>query len=272
LMLFCLDYLLAFIKHRGAGRHQPISLVIDELSTLTNFQTEGVNPMAQALDELIQVYARNCAVWPTLAHQEMFPFDALTQKTLLTMGTQIVGSTSDHEAAVQLAKTFIPADPFRIKYRHPIYWGVPDTDHPIVTGPRSVTFPNKPVVIDFRPEFMPLDEQHYLDAQRIKHQRTFHFLLRLALAEGTVAQTVYPITIKDFDAGMYGNEPVVARARSLLSQRVGVPIDSILAEIEQRPFALPASRSHVLPVGAPAPVAPPHPGEDRHDPYDKFRD
>ena len=38
-MLWALHYALEFIKHRGAGRHRPLSLVIDELEALSSLRT-----------------------------------------------------------------------------------------------------------------------------------------------------------------------------------------------------------------------------------------
>lgn len=223
-LLWAFNYFLEFIKQRGAGhRHKPISLVIDELASLLNAQSLTVNLFAQDLDELINVIARNYRVWLTIAHQEMFQLDEKTQKTLMTMGTQIFGSTSDMDAALSLARHFFRIDPLKVKRYEPTY-----------TSYQGIT-----EVIDYRPVEYSIEEQHYLKSYQVKDQPTFHFLVRPAPGEGDVTGVVHPITIRNFDKGIWVNEELAARARMLLSRRSGVPIHKILADIELRlPSAL----------------------------------
>ena len=38
MMVWSFNYLLDFVKHRGAGRHRPIGLIIDELTSLFSVQ------------------------------------------------------------------------------------------------------------------------------------------------------------------------------------------------------------------------------------------
>lgn len=218
-MLWAYNYFMEFIKARGAGhRHTPVSLVIDELASLLNAQSLTGNLFAQDLDELINVIARNYRVWLTIAHQEMFQLDERTQKTLMTMGTQIFGSTSDMDAALSLARHFFRIDPAKVKRYEPVY-----------SSYQGVT-----EVIDERPVEYTIEEQQYLKSYEVKDQPAFHFLVRAAPREGDVTGSVHPITIRNFDKDMWVDEELVARARRILAKRQGIPVADALAEIEAR--------------------------------------
>jgi hypothetical protein len=225
-MLWAFSYFLDYIKHRGAGhRHQPVSLIVDELASLFNVQAQGANALVADLDELINVIARNYRVWLTLAHQEMFQFDERTQKTLLTMGTQIFGSTADLDAAVNVARSFLKLDPYKVKRYEPIY------------GSEL----GMPRVLDHRPVEFSIEEQQLMQAYRVKEQPAFHFLVRPASGEGTVAGGLYPVTIRNFDKNMWPNEELVAEARARLSKRSGVLVEKLLGEITTRRAAFSAT-------------------------------
>ncbi|MCL5960831.1 MAG: ATP-binding protein, partial [Chloroflexi bacterium] len=120
-LLWSFGYLMDFIKRRGPGRHKPISLIIDEITYLLSPATLHTDLLAADLDELINRIARNYMVWLTLAHQELYQVSEAIQKTLLTMGTQIFGSTTDLEAALSLSRRFFRFDPYRVKKTEPVY-------------------------------------------------------------------------------------------------------------------------------------------------------
>jgi len=111
-MLWVFSFLMDFIKARGAGRHAPISVVVDEISYLLSQRSSQGDLMTADLDDLINKIARNNMVWLTLAHQEMSQLGEQIQKTLLSMGTQILGVTSDLEAATILAQRFYRYRPY----------------------------------------------------------------------------------------------------------------------------------------------------------------
>jgi len=123
MMVWCFFNLLDFIKHRGAGRHRPIGLVIDELTSLFSPQSLTDDVMASELNELINVIARNYSVWLTIAHQEQFQLTEHMQNTLLTMGTQIFGVTSNRDTALNLARQYFPYDHYWVKKQEPIWLG-----------------------------------------------------------------------------------------------------------------------------------------------------
>jgi len=224
-MMWAFTYLLNFIKHRGAGRHRPIGLVIDELTELTNFESLGVDLFAKDLDELINVYARNCGIWLTIAHQEAFQVSERTLKTLMTMGTQILGVTSDMEAALSLARQFFPVDPYRAKRWENVWMSD-------LYGP---------YVIEERPVEFTVEEQLYLSAEYFRRLGLFEFLVRPAAGEGNTIGRVHSISIRNYDHGQWVIEHLAAQARSMLAERTGVPVEAVLAAIEDR------SRQHSLP-------------------------
>ena len=218
-MMWAFSYLFEFIKHRGRARSGPVSVIVDELTELTNFEAMGVDLFAKELDALINVYARNCMVWLTLAHQEAFQCDERTIHTLMSLGTQVLGVTTDMDAALALAKQYFAIDPLRVK-RHENVWG-----HDMWRGD---------YVIEQRPVEFTVEEQHYLSAEYFKRLGLFEFLVRPALREGDITGRVYPVSIKNLDRGQWVDEAVAAEARGALSTRAGVPVAAVLSEIAAR--------------------------------------
>ena len=209
-MVWAFQTLLAYIKHRGMGRHRPISLIVDELTSLFSPSVLATDLFAADLDELINVVARNCMVWLTIAHQELFQLSSAAQKTLMAMGTQILGVTSDREAAVTLARQFFPYDPSWVKK---------------ITDYGTVEF--------------TLDEQAYLRSNAFTDQGRFHFLARVASGEGDTQGELRPITLARFDPNSYPNEELVAQARESLMRKRGRRVSEVLSEIESRRTAHP---------------------------------
>jgi len=207
------EYLMSFIKYRGAGRHPPLSLVIDELTELTNRTSLEYDLFAADLDELINIYARNYSVWLTLAHQEMFQVSAATCATLLTMGTQMFGVTADMKAAYQLAEQYGGLDPSRVK-RHQNVWGSPGL------GGASV-------VLERIPVDLPLEEQRLLEAREFLRLRPFEFLVKRRDVDRLVRVNARPLLTTT-----WANErpDALAYIRYQLSLRAGVPLPTPAAE------------------------------------------
>lgn len=210
LMLWTLHSFLTYVKMRGAGRHTPIGLVIDELTALYNFDVQaGSSIFAADLDELINVLARNYKVWLTLANQELFQLDLKTRKTLLGMGTKIIGVTSDSEAALTLAKEFFPYDPALIRHFEPIY-------------------DSRGNLIDVSPVSWSIQEQQLLAARRFMALEPFHFLVKPAVGEGNITGNLLPLSIVNLEPGVWVDEPVVAQLRAQLAEQSGQRIDTLL--------------------------------------------
>lgn len=247
-MLWVFYYLLNFIKYRGAGRHRPISVIVDELAALTHVQMQGESVFANALDELVNVYARNCMIWLTLAHQELFQLEERIQKSLMSLGTQILGVTSDMNAALALAKQLLPIDPYKIKRYEPVY----------------TSYMGEALIIDERPVEFTLPEQQYVASYQFTTKRLFEFLVRPAEAEGDIAQRLYAITIKNLDKGQWVNDALVRRARAMLRQRTGIPVAEVLAHIAAR-HATPSAILAPLPHENDLPATTPPDDEDDWD-------
>jgi hypothetical protein len=221
-LIWSLHYFLDYLRHRGAGRqhpsHKPIALYIDELASLFHMQSIEVSPLREDLDELINMRMRSHMIWLCVAYQEAYQLDERTQKTLLTLGTQILGSTSDMDSALATAKQFFPVDPYEVKRYERVYGSM---------------F-GMPTVLDQRPIEFTVEEQHLLASYKVKEQPAFHFLVRPAQGEGDVTGEVLPVTIRNFDKGLWVNEQLVVQARELLSKKCGVPVASALSEIDSR--------------------------------------
>lgn len=216
-MLWVLHSFLGYVKRRGVGRHTPIGLIIDELTTLYNFDTQHGNQIFSAdLDELINVVARNYRVWLTVCNQELFQLDKKTYKTLMGMGTKIIGVTQDMEAALTLAQELFPYDPRRIKRYDPVF-----------AGPQAQ-------LVDLQPVGWTIQEQQHLAAQLFTRLRPFHFLVKPAQGEGDVTGNLYPLTIQNLDRNIWIDEEAVVQIRTSLLQKSGHALDEILAAVNDR--------------------------------------
>lgn len=113
-LLWTYTTLLSFIKNsnRGfAGRHQPISFIIDEVTQMLGFRTGETSVMSEDIEELISVIARNYGVWLIIAHQSLAQLDQRIQNALMQMGTQIIGFTPNPDDAQYLARQLVPSIP-----------------------------------------------------------------------------------------------------------------------------------------------------------------
>jgi hypothetical protein len=146
------------------------------------------------------------------------------------------------ESARTLADALFFRDPYRVKDFH------------VVQEPIHL---NKDPIME--PEFMPLEEQTELFAQRIKKLGRFQFLLRSAIAEGHIGQDVLPLSIQDLDRDKATGEyqlpdaPLMHRLRTALAKQSGTPMQRLLQEQEKR-----------LPQAVPEPIRRLTPAQPRH--------
>jgi hypothetical protein len=147
-----------------------------------------------------------------------------------------------------LADVLYKRDPMRVKYWHRV-WG----SQPLIGS--GGHYANAHEVIDYRPEFMRLEDQLEEAANRISQLRQFQFLCRPALREGEVSQSVIPITIahvdRDEETGEYQfpNPQRISEVCSLLAAQSGIPIKTLLAEQDAQLTRqqLPLQRDHEKP-------------------------
>jgi hypothetical protein len=214
--LWALSYFLEFIKHRGAGRHSPIGLIVDEVSVLTNLETQGGQELFSALlDELLNVWGRQGQVWTTISHQEVWQVSERLLKTLMGCGTLVIGRTSDFESAMILARDLIAADPHRVKRYDPVYG-------------------KDGQVIDRRPVEYSLDEQQYLASLLYKRLGKFRFVTKSVDGEGGADTPLRQMGISQLDEGIWPDDERLKQVRNLLRQKSGTKVETLLAEINQR--------------------------------------
>jgi hypothetical protein len=158
------------------------------------------------------------------------------------------------EEARILADVLYKRDPFRVKHNRRA-WG--KVDPPTVapgsaryfewaTDPFKWQSPHFPYyVLDTEPEFMSLEDQQEEAARRIAELRLYEFLCRPAIREGKVSNVIIPLTIANLDGDeetgeyQFPNYERVARLRSALEAKDGIPAATILKEVES---ALPVVR------------------------------
>ena len=244
-MLWAFSYLYEWIKRRGRSE-TPFGLIIDEFAALTQNQAVGntlQNPLANLMDEFINVYMRQHSIWFSCIHQELFQIDERLRNTLLSLGTHIVGRQSNMDACRILADHLMFTDPYQVKHSRKV-WGN--------ANPRFPSY----FVLDIEPVFLPLDEQRELFAQRINTQGLFQFLLRPAEREGAVSRSVIPISIasvdRDKETGewLFPDQQVLSRLRPLLAQASGRPLAELLEANPPPPLTPRTTRRVELPSGS----------------------
>ena len=218
----------------------------------------GENPFAVEMAEFIQEYLRNSNILLTVAHQSIEQIDDQVRNALLSLGTYIFGPAPLPEARI-LADLLYSRDPMRVRYWHRV-WG----SQPLIGS--GGHYANAHEVIDYRPEFMNLEDQLEEAANRIAELGLFRFLCRPALREGEVSQSVIPITIEHVDRDEWTGDyhfPNPQRIRevcSLLAAQSGIPVTPVLKEGESAfPVRSGDRAGHSLrqqPPPPPAPIVP----------------
>jgi len=235
LMMWVYQYFVSFIKSRGAGRHQPISFIIDELAALFPMPGLTSDQFAADLDEMINQIARNYGARLLLASQELYQFSERLQKTLMSM-TLILGRTSDPDAAAMLAQRLSRYDPYRIKKLENVWMSD-------IFGP---------YIVEKRPVEFTVEEQQILTSYIFQDLRKFEFLVRMPRSEGDLTGGIQRISIATLDPGHFPNGAMVAEARDLLMMRDGIRISDALAEIKDRREQRQMSHGGVQPNEIPA--------------------
>ncbi len=219
-----------YVKQRGmAGRGREIYFVVDEITQLTGQRTgDGHSILADDLEELIAVLARNYGLVVIVAHQNLSQVDDQIRNVLMQCGTQVIGAISNPEDAEFLACQLFTYDPYKVKKMEPVWMALPVFDkHGYALGYSEER------VIDYRAVEFTAEEQMLLGLAAFRLPR-FHFLVRPATAEGTISNKVYRISIENLDKGQYPDTKQVAVALKFLRQKCGFPLATLLAEIQAR--------------------------------------
>jgi hypothetical protein len=227
--LWVFAYLYEWIKARGR-RDVPFGLLIDEFVALTQKALAGENPLAVELDEFIQQYMRSSQIWLTIGFQSPHQLDDQLRQTVLSLGTYLIGQAATMEGARVLADSVYLRDPYWVKYWRP----VPDP-FPFRTR-RELR--ESAVSDPMEPEFMALEEQTEIFANRIRRLKQYQFLVRPAVSEGTISTDVFPINISrvtaDPETGVmqFPDRELMGELRSILAAKAGKPINELLQEQE----------------------------------------
>lgn len=217
-MMFALNFLLEYIKQRGAGRHQPISLFIDELTALFPVVGKAAEQLALDIDALINQYCRNYALWLCVSTQELYQFGERLAKTLLSMPAQIHGVTSDPSAAEILAQRFFRYDPYWVK-KYERVWMSDDIG---------------PFVVDHTSNEFTTEEQIKIHAKKFLDLQPFQFLVCLPNQEGSLIGPLRKMSIANLDPGLFPDAELVDYSRNFLMRRDGQPLEIVLSEIQAR--------------------------------------
>jgi len=238
-LLWAFRSLVDFFKLRSfQGRDQRVSMIIDELTQLLGFGSQEHSVMAEDIEELISVVARNYGVDLTIAHQNLPQIGSeRIQKALMTMGTQMIGVQTDPYSAQYLAEYFHRYDPYRVKRYEPVWMSVMHV----------------PMIIDQMPvEFTP-EEQRLLNSYTFMDLGRFRFLVRAPRREGEMRARFRRVSIARLDAGVYPDNTWVSQAREQLMKRRGLSIKDALQEIDSRrsvsrPIAVRVPQPELTPV------------------------
>jgi len=204
-----------YVTRRGAGRHKPISLIIDEIGYLLSVNNFQSDLMADEIDEMINRLSRGYRVMLTLAHQELYQLSKRMQKSLMSLGTQIIGSTTDVESSRLLQERFSQFDPLRVKKQEAVFDRGAPTEYM-----RDIEY--------------SYQEQLFMDSRRFLELPRFHFLVSRPGGEGATGNVLEEVNLEGYDFGHSIPDQAVAKLRNELAASSGRPVAEVLTEIDRR--------------------------------------
>jgi hypothetical protein len=248
-LLWIFQTLYEHIKQRGR-RQKPLVLLVDEFPALMQQVTADANPLATLFDELLARYARSNRIFVICCLQSLDQVDSQLRNTLLRVGNIVVSRLERMRETRLLADVLCKNDVFRVEYNHRVW-----AHEPVINSfSRSIIGTNH-FVIDQRPEFMPLEQQQELNAQRITRQGVFQFLVRPAVREGEVSKDVIPVSIdnllrdEETNEYLFPDETLISRVQHRLATLSGMPAATIRDE-----SASPLRKSDFLPSAQASPL------------------
>lgn len=216
-MIWYFRSFLDYIKHRGiAGRGREFNLFVDELSQMVGYNNQQQAVMAGELEELMSVLGRGFGVNNIIAHQRLSQFDENIQDVLMGMGTQIIGTVATYPDAKRLAEQFLRYNAYWVKKTEPIWMSS-------IFGA---------YVVDERTMEFTLDEQVRMAAEQFMRLPPLTFFGSLAASEGNIAREIKKLSIANMDRNQHPDIEHVTQVRAMLRQKSGIPIDVLLAEIQ----------------------------------------
>jgi hypothetical protein len=106
LSLLTFEYFLTFVKRRGIGAHDPISLVIDELPTLIEYQS--LEPDVRSLATRFRAFR----LWSTIGHQALYQLSPKLREAAWSFRNQVIGQQANMTDAEDVVNNLLGiADP-----------------------------------------------------------------------------------------------------------------------------------------------------------------
>jgi hypothetical protein len=144
-------------------------------------------------------------------------------KSLMGSGTILCGRSSDLEGSLKLAEELAGSARIHVKRYEPVY----SADKAVIDQRR----------IDLSHQEKVLLDAYYL----FKNQPKLHFLVKQVGDEH-----LHPLSLNtQLDPGIYPDDKRVTEFQDLLNQKCGIPINTILLEIEARQTLLGPAPSQV---------------------------
>jgi hypothetical protein len=221
----------------GPSRAAPVFLVIDELAVLIG---QGNPLLEDDFDRLVQI-GRNYSVGSIVGYQEYNQLSVRMNNILGQLGCQFYSSTTDEDAAEDLARRFDPYSPFWVKETRPMF---------------AQDQARNPYVIHEVPVYFSVQEQLEMAKRRYMKQPKLRFLAGISPKEGEPPTSLRTINLEPF-ARYWGwpEQGCVDEARRRLVMAHGRPIEDVLDAIrrrrngaEQKPEARAPDRNGVVPL------------------------
>jgi hypothetical protein len=229
-LLWVYNSFLTYIKYRGhSNMDKPISFIIDELSYMVGATGTNADLLTADINELVNQISRSHGLWVTLATQELFQLPPKLRQTVLSMGTVILGQTSDQQQAEQLARQYMPYQPYSVKDSRPTYAPARLSER----GWNASTVEE----IGETYTYFTKDEQVASNSWIFRRLRKFHFLIGQSKREGELPTSLNEVSIEGLDPNQYQTRDMTDPIRASLARRDGRNTLVLLDEINQQTSA-----------------------------------
>ena len=199
-----------FARRWGAAhagdRTSPLAVTIDEVSFMFSRSAGSRSPLVDELDSIINQYSRNVNLELTIAWQELYQLPPGLKETLLSLGTQFYGRMTDPDSMREVA------------------------DRLTVHDPRLGSW----IVANGRDHELGFAELRETNRRRLAALPKYTYLVSRTAREGDPPRPLETFSIAPLATRHYPDPALLAAIRAQLTQRDGVPIAGVLAEIAQR--------------------------------------
>jgi hypothetical protein len=243
-----LDYFFTFLDKRG--RHQsPISLVIDEFSMLQEGLAVENKKFTQEWNKILKNKMKGRNLWLYIAHQTMGQFDDKMGDLLLSIQTQIIGTTKSTMTARVLSQQLARIDQFKIKEKYDITATVNSGGgssyifNPITGENEMVYAPSfaSRELIDQRNVYFEAGAQYLEKTDSFRDLPPLHFVI---YDNGTRTFVEQSLLGTENDTDIKPKLASIEAVRNALLRTYGRKVDDVLAEIDAR-TTLSTNQPHV---------------------------